>query len=160
MRRTKSILGSRQAGRYWPTTPSCRRGSRTGVTRTVTPMKCVTLRPAPPRLQLLLRLELRVVRLEERPDLVGHVEQLDPLLLVERHGKPTKSVDGQAALLADLERHPSRDTLFQGGVLFAQSLELCFEFVVGHLDLLRGNGRCRQRRAVPIATYAAWSTRF
>ena len=49
-----------------------------------------------------LRLELRLIRCDELANLVGHVEQLRPLLLVERHGKAAEPVDRKAAFLADL----------------------------------------------------------
>src|SRR5687767_15126713 len=81
---------------------------------------------------LLLRLELAVVRRDERPDLVGHVEQLRPLLLVERHGKSSEPVDREATLLADLERYPTRRTLLQRRVLLPQPLELRSHFIVRH----------------------------
>ena len=48
----------------------------------------------PNALHLVLALELRVVRSEERPNLIRQVEQLDPLLLVERHRKPSEPIDG------------------------------------------------------------------
>src|SRR5439155_26925291 len=47
----------------------------------------------------LLGLQLGVVRLDEGADVVGHVEQLDPLLLVDGDGKTAVPVDGHVALL-------------------------------------------------------------
>src|SRR4051812_4150188 len=62
---------------------------------------------------LLLGLELRVVGREELADVVGHVEQLGPLLFVERDGKSPESVYRQAALFADLHRDPLGRAFFE-----------------------------------------------
>ena len=50
-----------------------------------------------------LGLQLGLVLLDEVADLVGHVEQPQPLLLVERHREATQAVDGDAALLKNAE---------------------------------------------------------
>ena len=50
-----------------------------------------------------LGLELGVVGLDEGAQVVGHVQELGPLLLVEGDGETSESVDGQGALLADLQ---------------------------------------------------------
>src|SRR5262245_7626793 len=47
-----------------------------------------------------LGLELAVVVANEGPDVIGHVEQLAPLLLVQRDGEAPEPVDGHAPLLA------------------------------------------------------------
>src|SRR5581483_12401264 len=79
-----------------------------------------------------LRFQLRLVVLDEGADLVGHVEQLGPLLLVERDRKSSESVDGDAALVGDLERGPTRGTFLQSFVFRAQALELGFQILVAH----------------------------
>ena len=53
-----------------------------------------------------LGLEARVIGADEGADVVGHVEQLGPLLVVEGHREAAEAVDRHAALFADLERHP------------------------------------------------------
>src|SRR5262245_52025074 len=50
-----------------------------------------------------LGLELAVVVANEGSDVIGHVEQLRPLLLVERDGEAAEPVHGHAALLAHLD---------------------------------------------------------
>src|ERR1019366_4875116 len=72
---------------------------------------------------LRLRLQLGVVLLEKRPDLVGHREELGPLLLVERHRKPPEPVDRDAAFFADLEAHAAAALTLQPFVLGFQSFQ-------------------------------------
>jgi len=40
-----------------------------------------------------LRLEARLVGPDERPDVVGHIEQLGSLFIIERHREATEAVD-------------------------------------------------------------------
>src|SRR5262245_45523466 len=54
-----------------------------------------------------LGLELAVVVANEGPDVIGHVEQLGPLLLVQRDGEAAEPVDGHASLLAHLDGAPA-----------------------------------------------------
>src|SRR5262249_62248836 len=79
-----------------------------------------------------LGLQLGIVRLDEGADVVGHLEELGPLLLVEGDRKPAESVDGDPTLLADLQRLAARGLGLQRGVLLLTSLELCLQRVVSH----------------------------
>src|SRR5262249_6242528 len=113
---------TRRAGR-------CRAGGRAwSASRISSRRRCPAL-----LLLVALRLELCLVLLDVDSVLVGHVEQLRPLLLVERHREPPETVDRDAALLGDLERAGSAGRLvaLQLLVLGAEPLELCFEIVVG-----------------------------
>src|SRR4030095_9070491 len=64
-----------------------------------------------------LRFQLRFVRGNEGADLVRHVQEPQPLLLVESHGKAPHAVDGDRALFADLQADAGRSTLLEGRVL-------------------------------------------
>lgn len=75
-----------------------------------------------PRHVLLLRLQLPLVRRDERADVVGHVEKPQPLLLVERHQKAARAVDRERAFLAHLQAQAGRHTFLQGGNLAAQAV--------------------------------------
>src|SRR6266513_2599924 len=79
-----------------------------------------------------LRLQLRLVLADERADLVRHVEQLRPLLLVERDGKPPEPVHGHPALLADLEAHPPGSARLERRILGSESLKLGLHIIVSH----------------------------
>src|ERR1041384_2425639 len=79
-----------------------------------------------------LRLQVGVVVADERADVVGHVEQLRPLLLVEGHREASEAVDRDAALLADLQRDALRGRALQALVLRAQLLELGLDLVFRH----------------------------
>src|SRR5471032_1435195 len=61
--------------------------------------------PGLSRIVKLLRLgfQLRIVLLQKRTNLVGHREQLLPLLLVERDRKAPEAVHRHAALLAHFQ---------------------------------------------------------
>jgi hypothetical protein len=56
-----------------------------------------------PGLLVLLRLEFGVVVTQERANVVRHIKELQPLLLVESYGKVAQAVQRYAALAADLE---------------------------------------------------------
>jgi hypothetical protein len=86
------------------------------------------------RLCLGLGLQLGVVFLDERPDLVRHGEQLRPLLLVEGDRKTAKAIDRNAALLADLEAHASATLALETFIFGFEPLELGFQILVCHLD--------------------------
>ena len=49
-----------------------------------------------------LRFQLRVMFREKRSNFIGHGQQRDPLLLIERDGKATEAIHGHAPLLTDL----------------------------------------------------------
>src|SRR5438876_1135008 len=51
--------------------------------------------------ELLLRLQLRLVGLDEGFDVLRHLEELEPLLFVERDREPAEAVERDAALVAD-----------------------------------------------------------
>src|SRR5262249_9846292 len=80
----------------------------------------------------ILRLQRAVVLAHEGANVVGHVEQPNPLLLVQRHRKPAEAVHRQAALLAHLHRHASAGTLLEPLVLGSQALQLFFHVLVHH----------------------------
>src|SRR5712691_11362250 len=77
-------------------------------------------------------LELGVVLGDEGADVAGHVEQLRPLLLVERDREAAEPVHGHAALLAHLERDPARRPCLERRVLGPESFELALLGVVSH----------------------------
>jgi hypothetical protein len=51
---------------------------------------------------LILRLQLRFVRGNERANVGRHVQQLQPLFFIQGHGKATHSVDRKGSLFAYL----------------------------------------------------------
>ena len=59
-------------------------------------------------------LELVVVVANEGADVVRDVEQSCPLLLVERHGKPSETVHRQATFLAHLDRDSGWFSVLEG----------------------------------------------
>src|SRR5258706_12793063 len=81
---------------------------------------------------LRLGLQLRVVLLEEGANLVGHREQLLPLLLVERDRKASQPVDRHAAFLAHLQADAAPALRLQPLVLRLQPLELRPQILVRH----------------------------
>src|SRR3954453_16575842 len=74
--------------------------------------------------------EFRVVIFDERPDIVSHIEEPSPLLLVKRDGKASESIDGHAALFADLQRYAPRRAILEPFVLRAQPVEFCLQIIV------------------------------
>src|SRR5215831_19743185 len=78
---------------------------------------------------LLFRLQLPFVRGNERTNVVRHVEQLEPLLLVQSHGKPSHPIDREGALFTHFHASSGRCSLLEGGIFFAQTLELRFQIV-------------------------------
>src|SRR4051794_5966637 len=101
-------------------------------------------RPRPQHERLALpraeaRLSLRVlgfqrafVLADERPDLVRHVQQLQPLLLIEGDREPAHAVDRDAALLGYLQRHAAGVLPFQPLVLRAEPLHFRLQIVITH----------------------------
>src|SRR5262249_30472466 len=79
-----------------------------------------------------LALQLRFVRSDERANIGRHVQQSQPLFLVQGHGKTSHPVDRDCSLFTDLHTDTGRGALLQGLVLFAQTLELIFGFFFGH----------------------------
>jgi hypothetical protein len=94
---------------------------------------------------LLLRLELALVLPDEGPDLVGHLEDPEPLLLVERDREPAEPVDGHPALLAHPELAALPGPGPEGLVLGPQPGQLGFGLLVGHDARLLGVSRPIQR---------------
>src|SRR5439155_23620880 len=80
-----------------------------------------------------LRLQRRGVLTNEGAQLVGHVEKLLPLLLVEGHREAAEAVHRDAALLADLDALPAAGGAPEALVLGLDALELCL-LVVRHGD--------------------------
>src|SRR5438094_4883416 len=121
-------------GRWPPATLSARRddagtcSAASATHRNVYQPACrgATSRP------LALRLQRRLVVPDEGADLLGHVEEPRPLLLVERHGEPPEAVDRDTALLAHLDRDPAARGAFESLVLGSQARELAVRHVVGH----------------------------
>src|SRR5262249_49150778 len=99
-----------------------------------------------------LRLQLPVILLDERADVVGHVEQPRPLFLVERDGEPAEAVDGDAALFAHLQRDAARLPVLEPLVLLSQPLELGLDVLVapGHLRSVLWTNRGEHREATAI----------
>src|SRR5262245_18654661 len=81
------------------------------------------------RFYLLFRLQLPFVRGNERTNVVRHVEQLEPLLFVQSHGKPSHPIDREGALFTHFHASSGRCSLLEGGIFFAQTLELRFQIV-------------------------------
>src|SRR5947209_6437098 len=84
------------------------------------------------RARSVLLLQLPLVLGDELPDLVRHVEQLRPLLLIQRDRKATEPVHRQPTLLAHLHRYRPRRTLLQRFVFLAEPLQLGLHIFVGH----------------------------
>src|SRR2546425_5474101 len=78
-----------------------------------------------------LRLQRRRVLADEGTQLVGHVEELLPLLLVEGHREAAEAVDGNAAFLAHLDAHTAVGGPPEAIDLGLRTLELCL-LVFGH----------------------------
>src|ERR1017187_7163456 len=117
-------------------------------------------RRAWPCLCLGLRLQLRVVFLDECPKLVGHGEQLRPLLLVERDRKAAEAVHRHAALLADLETDAATMLTLEALVLSLETFQFRFQVLVCHLGFLdssaaRGVMPDRRGDCIPRARRAA-----
>src|SRR5262249_4580337 len=62
-------------------------------------------------------LELRVVVLDEAPDLVGHPQKFFPLLAIQSHRKASQAVYRKGALFTHAQRHLPPRRLLQGFVL-------------------------------------------
>src|SRR5437867_1717858 len=88
-------------------------------------------REPPAREDLLLGLQVRGVLVDEASDVVRHREQLQPLLLVERHREAAETVYGYAALLAHLQGRRGLRSAFEGFVLSLQAFELGAELSFG-----------------------------
>src|SRR5436853_7796415 len=82
-----------------------------------------------------LRLQLALVLLDELANLIRHVEELHPLLLVERDRESTQTIHRHAALLADLERHGARRALLECFVLSPKPFDFRLQILVGHCCL-------------------------
>src|SRR5262245_16614407 len=82
--------------------------------------------------RLLFCFQLAVVRRDKFADVVGFVEQPQPLLLVERHRETAHAVDRQRALFAHLHAQAGRRAFLQRLVLLAQPFQLGLHRVVGH----------------------------
>src|SRR5712692_3245974 len=84
--------------------------------------------------RLWLGLQLGIVVLQERPNLVRHVEKLRPLLLVERDRKTTQPVDRDASLLAHLHGDGPAGTRFQRLILGLETLQFRFHLLLIHSE--------------------------
>ena len=79
---------------------------------------------------LLLLLQGTVIFPNEVADLVGHPEQLSPLLFIKRDREAPKPVYGQTTLLANLQRHLPSCRFLQCFVLGTKPFNLCFQIFV------------------------------
>src|SRR5713226_6060849 len=79
-----------------------------------------------------LRLQARLVRADERADILRHLEEFQPLIPIERHREASETVDRDAALFAHLERHAATGGMFQLCVFGAEPFELCADILVRH----------------------------
>src|SRR6185312_8384303 len=93
---------------------------------------------------------------DEAPDVVGHVEELDPLLLVERHREAAHAVDRHRALFADLERDALAGARLERLVFLLQLLQLSLQlFFGGHGEPSRGQlGRAGEPGSTRMTGYA------
>src|SRR5256712_11971750 len=85
-------------------------------------------------LSLWFRLQLGVVFLDERPNLVGRREELRPLLLIEGDGKASEPVDGDASLLADFQAGAPAALSFQPLVFCLESFQFGLKIFAGQLS--------------------------
>src|ERR1700752_4130452 len=67
-----------------------------------------------------LHLQRGFVRRDERPDGIGHIEELQPLFLVQGYRETPHSIDREPALLADFHGDAGSSALFERGVLVPQ----------------------------------------
>src|SRR5689334_2379219 len=81
---------------------------------------------------LALGLELRLVLFDERANVVCEIEELPPLLFVERDGEPPEAVDRDSALLRHLHRDRATAACFEPLVLGLEAFELGLEVFVCH----------------------------
>src|SRR5215210_1540343 len=84
----------------------------------------------------LLRLgfQARIILTDKCADLVGHRQQLRPLLLVQRHREAPEPVNGNSTLLAHLEADRASALVFQPFVFRFEPFELGFQILIRHLD--------------------------
>ena len=68
------------------------------------------------RLCLGLRFQLRVMFRQKRSNVIGHGQQCDPLLLIERDGKATEAIHRHAPLRADLEADGAATVVLQARI--------------------------------------------
>src|SRR6185295_10629578 len=88
--------------------------------------------PRPRSLRLTLGLQLPLVLLDEGADVVRHVQQLLPLLFVERDREASQAIDGHRALLAHLHRDPAGPAVLQRLVLGLEALQLGLQLLLVH----------------------------
>src|SRR5262249_42000404 len=145
---TCRACAGRSAGRASSLRPPRRRSPPAGVSARTTERPLGSARA--------LRLELRLVVADEGADVVGQVEQLEPLLLVERHREAPEPVDREPALLAHLEGHPATRSPLEPLVLRPQALDLRLGVVLGHRSAIahRSVGFILARRGVPAGGLA------
>src|SRR2546425_10440084 len=105
-------------------------------------------------------LQLGVVLLDECANLVGHGQQLRPLLLVERDREAAEAIDGHAALLADLEVGAATTLGLEPFVFRFELLELGLQIFVCHLGSLLAQNASRQapQTAAPAAAISSHCT--
>ena len=84
-----------------------------------------------PDAPLILRLQLRVISLNESLNFLSHAQQLGPLFLIERYGEAAQAIDGQRALLADFHGKTFGGGLLQRVILAAQLFNFSSEIFVG-----------------------------
>src|SRR5258708_1514000 len=101
-------------------------------------VRCPGLRLRARARMLFFRFELGVVVRDEGADHVRHLEDLEPLFLVERDREAPHAVERDRALLAHLQRYPARARLLERLVLGLQLSQLVDQGLVAHLGLAAG----------------------
>src|ERR1700693_3125337 len=61
---------------------------------------------------LVLRFQLHFIGSDERPNLVRHIEQFQPLFFVQGYGKASHAIDRDCSLFAHLHADAGRCSLF------------------------------------------------
>src|SRR5580658_9685400 len=79
---------------------------------------------------LLFLLQAVLILADESPDLVGHAQELLPLLPIERDREASHAVDRKSALLAHLEIDAPACWFLQCLVLRAKPLDLSFQIFI------------------------------
>src|SRR5205085_965116 len=92
----------------------------------------------------ILGLQLGIVLFHERADVIGHREQLRPLLLVQGHGKAAQPVYRYAALLAHAEARGAIASALELFVLGTQPVELSLHVFVAHSACLSRRTKIRK----------------
>src|SRR5215203_1729690 len=102
--------------------------------RTSTIASCI--RAGTSRTLFRLRFQLRLVVLDEGTNLVGHRQELCPLLFIQGDREASESIHGDAALLAHLQAHTASALALERFVLGLQPLQLGLEVLISHAGIV------------------------